>query len=180
MQARFLKDFAIALIVILLLAYAIRLYALNLQQAGIPDESKYTQKSVSDTLLNKIKTIESSIQDRKFFQFTTTRDPLRQGNVIKDKFDMEKEFMQMVFNTFRPTGTYLDKETGKRMVNIELMGKIYTAGVGDVVEGRKITWINEENIGIYYGGAQTLAVQKIPPMPDFSKEKTGSNNLDNY
>lgn len=176
MQLKFVKDFAIALIVILLLAWAIRLYAINIKQSQVPDQSKYTQKSVSDTLLNKIKSIESSIQDRKFFQFTTTRDPLRQGNIIKDKFDMTKEFEDMIKNTFRPTGTYIDEETGKRMVNIEYQGKILTGGVGDVVEGRRITWINEKSIGIYYGGPQTLTVQRIPDMPDFSKEEVQSTN----
>lgn len=176
MQLKFVKDFALALIVILLLAWAIRLYVINIQQAQIPAESKYTQKSVSDTLLNKIKTIESSIQDRKFFQFTTTRDPLRQGNIIKDKFDLTKEFEDMIRNTFRPTGTYIDEETGKRMVNVEYQGRILTGGVGDVLEGRRITWINEKNIGIYYGGPQTLTVQKIPDMPDFSREEVQSTN----
>ncbi len=178
MQVKFVKDFAIALIVILLFAYAIRLYSMKMQEAKIAEQSKYTAKSVSDTLLNKIKTIESSIQDRKFFQFTTTRDPLRQGNVIKDKFDLAKEFEDMVRNTFRATGTYISEDTGKRMVNIEYQGNIYSGGVGDVIEGRKITWINEKNVGIYYGGPQTLTVQKRPEMPDFSKIEIQSADQD--
>jgi hypothetical protein len=176
MQVRFVKDFAIAMIVILLLAYGIRLYSVYIQSNQVPEQSKHTEKAVSDTLLNKIKTIETSIEDRKSFVFSNVRDPLRQGNIIKDRFDLAKEFEQMVLNTFRPTGTYIDQETGKRMVNVEFQGKIYSGGVNDVIEGRRITWINEDNIGIYYGGPQTLAVQKRPPTPDFGKEEVKSLN----
>ncbi len=175
MQARFVKDFAIALIVILLVAYAVRLYTVNHKTRVVPEQSKHTEKAVSDTLLGIIKSIETSIQDRKNFVFSNIRDPLRQGNIIKDRFDLEKEYAEMIRNTFRPTGTYIDQETGKRMVNIDYLGRIYTGGVNDVIEGRRITWIDEQNIGIYYGGPHTLAVQRIPPKPDFSKEETISN-----
>jgi hypothetical protein len=181
MQARFIKDFAIALIVILLLAYAIRLFSINYKRNAIPDKSKYTNESVSDTLKTKIYSIESSIMDRKNFVFSITHDPLKQGNIIKDRFDRNKEFEDMVRNTFRPTGTYLDVETGRKLVTIEYQDKFFTGGVGDIIEGRKITRINENSIGIYYGGDQTLAIQPRPVMPDFNKEEDRTQVLDqNY
>ncbi|HNU97538.1 MAG TPA: hypothetical protein PKG99_02535 [Candidatus Syntrophosphaera thermopropionivorans] len=181
MQFRYLKDLAMALIAISLIACAIRLISLNEANRKIPPQSKYTHESVSDTLRAQIMSIESSILDRKNFVFSVTHDPLRQGNIIKDRFDMQKEFENAVRNMFRPTGTYIDEETGKRLVTIEYQDRIYTAGVGDVVEGRKIMWITEQNIGIYYGGPQTIPIQPRPPIPDFSLEETRQKSLEqNY
>ncbi|MFO8145031.1 MAG: hypothetical protein R6T89_04830 [Candidatus Syntrophosphaera sp.] len=181
MQLRFIKDFAIGLIVILLLAYAIRLYTMNAQEDKIPEQSRYTDESVTDTLRARIMTIESSIADRQNFVFSINHDPLRQGNIIKDRFDMAKEFEEMVRNTFRPTGTYIDEETGDKLVTVEFQEKIYTGRVGEVIAGRRITWIEDDSIGIYYGGPQTLAVKPRPDMPDFTQEEQQKQSIDqNY
>ncbi|MCB5260285.1 MAG: hypothetical protein LHW48_07425, partial [Candidatus Cloacimonetes bacterium] len=64
MQTRFVKDLAIALIVILLGFLAVRLILTNQKVATIPEHSVYSRESVSDTLMSRIRTIESSIQDR--------------------------------------------------------------------------------------------------------------------
>ena len=175
MQLRYVKDFAIALIVLLLLAYAIRLYTINQVAKKIPDKSKYTNESVSDSLRTKIRLIESSIEDRQNYVFAITHDPLKQGNIIKDKFDLSKEFEEMVRNTFRPTGTYIDKDTGRRLVTIEFQDRIYTGRVGDVIEGRRINAINEQSITIYYGGDQVLAIQPRPVMPTVVEEQQAQN-----
>ncbi|HOY85202.1 MAG: hypothetical protein LHW45_00730 [Candidatus Cloacimonetes bacterium] len=181
MQFRYLKDLAIALLFIALLAYAIRLVTYKAQNDKVLDQSKYTNESVSDTLRSKIMSIEESILERKNTVFTVAYDPLRQGNIIKDRFDLAKEFENALRNTFRPTGTYIDEETGKRLVTVEYQDKIYTGGVGDVIEGRRITWINEQNVGIFYGGPQTLSIQARPEMPDFSQEDLRQQNTDqNY
>lgn len=168
MQLRFVKDLAVGLIIILLLAYAIRLTSLNAKNKQIRDKSIYTNESVSDTLKSRIYSIESSIQDRQSFVFAVEKDPLRQGNIIKDRFDLSKEWEDMVRNTFRATGTYIDEQTGRRLVTVEYQDKFYSGGVGDVIEGRRITWINETSVGIYYGGPLTLAIQPRPVKPDFS------------
>lgn len=181
MQFRYLKDLAMALLFIALIAFAIRLVTYNAKMANIPDQSKHTNESVSDTLRARIMSIEESILERKNTVFTVAKDPLRQGNIIKDRFDLAKEFENALRNTFRPTGTYIDEETGKRLVTVEFQDKIYTAGVGDVIEGRRISWINEQNVGIYYGGPQTLSIQARPEMPDFSEEDLVKQNTDqNY
>lgn len=181
MQLRFVKDFAIGLIVILLLAFAIRLYTMNAKGKEVPEQSRYTDESVTDTLRARIMIIESSIADRQNFVFSINHDPLRQGNIIKDRFDLAKEFEEMVRNTFRPTGTYIDEETGEKLVSVEFQDKIYTGGVGDVIAGRRITWIEDDKIGIYYGGPQTIAVQPRPAMPDFSQEELRTQSIDqNY
>ncbi len=171
MQLRFIKDLAVGMIVVLLVAYAIRLVSINAKNKKIQEKSIYTNESVSDTLKSKILAIESSIQDRQNFRFTVAKDPLRQGNIIKDRFDLTKEWMETLRNTFRPTGTYIDENSGRRLVTFEFQDRIFSGGVGDVVEGRRITWISEKNVGIYYGGAQTLEIQPRPVMPDFSIEQ---------
>jgi hypothetical protein len=181
MQLRYVKDLAMALIVIFLVAYAIRLATFNAKAAKVPENSKYTNESVTDTLRNMIMSIEKSILDRQNFVFSVSHDPLKQGNIIKDRFDLSKEFEQALRNTFRPTGTYIDEDTGRRLVTVEFQDRIYTGGVGDVIEGRRITWINEQNVGIYYGGPQTLPIQPRPVMPDFSAEEVRQQSAEqNY
>ncbi|HNX37218.1 MAG TPA: hypothetical protein PL124_03760 [Candidatus Cloacimonadota bacterium] len=179
MQFRFVKDFAIALIVIALLVLAIRLYAIHIQGSKVPDKSIYTKESVSDTLLNRIKTIETSIQDRKMFTFNSTRDPLRQGNIIKDKVDREKEYADMIRNTFRLSTTAFD-EFGNKIAYVEYMDKIYGGRVGDVIEGRRISSIGENTMTYYYGGGyNTISVQPRPRLTPQEQAET-TNNLGDY
>lgn len=168
MQLRYVKDFAIALIVIMLLAFAIRLYSVYYQVEAVPDKSIHSKESVSDTLLNKIKGIETSIQERKNFVFTTTRDPLRQGNIIKDKMDLEKEFEDMVRNTFRLSTTAIDAN-GNKIAYIEYQDAIHAARIGDTVEGRRILDIGEKTLRYFYAGnTYTIDLKSRPAMPDFS------------
>jgi hypothetical protein len=129
MQFRFIKDLAIILIVILLGAFAVRLLTVERKIAVIPSSSIYTRESVSDSLMNKIRTIENSIQDRKMFVFNSRKDPLRQGNIIKDKVDKLQEFQDMVRNTFRLATTAID-EYGNKIAYIEYQDQLHEARVG--------------------------------------------------
>lgn len=176
MQLRFIKDFAIALIVIILFAMALRLLALNSSWKKVPEKSIHTAESVSDTLLNKIKTIENSIQDRKNFVFNSTRDPLRQGNIIKDKVDKEREFEDMVRSTFRLATTAKD-ERGNKIAYIEYMDRLYEAKIGDNVEGRRILDIGDRTLRYSYGGSTItteLSARPARPVED-PKANTGIN-----
>ena len=169
MQLRFIKDLAIALIVILLFAMAVRLVALHRSWSQIPEKSVYTKESVSDTLLNKIQSIENSIQDRKMFVFGSNRDPLRQGNIIKDKVDREKEFEDMVKNTFRLATTAWD-ENGNKIAYIEYRGMLYEAREGQIVEGRKILDISDKSIRFSYNGI--VSTTELAPRPAKPTDET--------
>lgn len=160
MQLRFVKDLAIALVVILLGVLVVRLVVVNRRVAVIPETSVHIQESVTDTLMSRIRTIESSIQDRKMFVFNTRKDPLRQGNIIKDNVDRQKEFEDMVRNTFRLTTTVID-EYGKKIAYVEYLDKLYEARVGEVVAGRRILEINDKNIRYSMGG-QTYTANLMP------------------
>lgn len=178
MQFRFVKDLAIGLIVILLGFLAIRLAMTQSKVNAIPDNSIYTKESVSDTLMSQIRSIESSIQDRKMFVFNSRKDPLRQGNIIKDKVDREKEFLEMIRNTFRLSSTAID-EYGNRIAYIEYMDAMHAARVGDTVAGRRITEIKERSIRYTLGGNSYTA--NLMPRPEMPKEdpytlKAGSGN----
>lgn len=168
MQLRFIKDLAIALIVILLFAMGVRLFVLQRSWSNIPLKSVHSKESVSDTLLTRIKTIENSIQDRKMFVFSSNRDPLRQGNIIKDKTDREKEFQDMVLNTFRLATTARD-ENGNKIAYIEYRGALHEARVGETVEGRRILEIADNSIRYSYNGIVStteLAPRPVKPVDD--------------
>ncbi len=179
MQFRFVKDLAIALIVIALLVLAIRLYTVRSAGEKIPQKSIYTKESVSDTLLNRIKTIENSIQDRKMFTFNITRDPLRQGNIIKDRLDREKEFADMVRNTFRLSTTAID-ENGNKVAYVEYLDRVFGGKVGDVIEGRRITAITDKSMTYYYGGGYVTTYVQARPQLSPEEQAAGQSNLDNY
>ncbi len=174
MQYRFVKDLAIALIVILLGVLVVRLVIVNQRVAVIPETSIHIQESVTDTLMTRIRTIESSIQDRKMFVFNTRKDPLRQGNIIKDNVDRLKEFEDMVRNTFRLATTAID-EYGNKIAYVEYLDNLYPARVGEVVAGRKILEINDKNIRYSMGGQNYTA--NLMPRPVMKDEdpylKTG-------
>ncbi|MDD4309475.1 MAG: hypothetical protein PHO32_03780 [Candidatus Cloacimonetes bacterium] len=176
MQLRFVKDLAIALIAILLLAMGIRIFTIQRSWDNIPLKSVHSKESVSDTLLSKIKTIENSIQDRKMFVFSSNRDPLRQGNIIKDKTDREKEFEDMVLNTFRLATTASD-EKGNRIAYIEYRGKLHEARIGETVEGRRIIDIGNNTVRYSYNGiVSTTELAPRPKKPiDDPKTATGTN-----
>lgn len=176
MQLRFVKDLAIALIVILLFALAMRLFAIERGWVKIPVNSIHTKESVSDTLLNKIKTIENSIQDRKMFVFGSNRDPLRQGNIIKDKADREMEFREMLLNTFRLATTARD-DYGNKIAFIEYRGTLHEARIGQVIEGRKILNIDDNSIRYSYNGiTSTTELAPRPSKPvDDPQAASGTN-----
>ncbi|HNZ33190.1 MAG TPA: hypothetical protein P5518_01390 [Candidatus Cloacimonas sp.] len=180
MQLRFIKDLTIALIVISLFAMAVQLVGLYRSWEAIPDKSVHTKESVSDTLLSRIKSIENSIQDRKMFVFNSNKDPLRQGNIIKDKIDREKEYQEMLKNTFRLATTARD-EFGNKIAYIEYQGKLYEARVGDIVEGRRILDIQDKSIRYSHNGIITTT--ELAPRPAKPVEETttyGSGTSGNW
>ncbi|MBM4403172.1 MAG: hypothetical protein FJ042_02110 [Candidatus Cloacimonetes bacterium] len=165
MQFRFVKDLAIALIFIIVMILAGQLYFMYRGVEGVKDDSRHITEAVSDTLMNRIRTIESSIQDRKMFAFNVNRDPLRQGNIIKDKLDLEKEYEDMVRNTFRLSSVAKD-EYGESYANIEYQGKNYIARVQSVIEGRRILAINVDSISYFFNGRVDKArIEARPPRP---------------
>ncbi len=179
MQYRFVKDFAIALVVITLLVLVVKLASVQKLIYDIPDSSVHTKESVSDTLMEKIKTIENSIQDRKMFAFTVTRDPLRQGNIIKDKVDLEKEHQERVRNTFRLSTTAID-ENGNKIAFIEYLDRIHAAKIGDNIEGRRITDISDNSIRYTLGGQNYTVEISARPRMKTAEEVVDPNDISRY
>ncbi|MCK9556909.1 MAG: hypothetical protein PHO85_00725 [Candidatus Cloacimonetes bacterium] len=171
MQTRFVKDFAIALIVILLGFLIIRLVIIDNKVSDIPDTSVYSRESVSDTLMARIRSIENSIQDRKNFVFKSGTDPLRQGNIIKDKADRAREMQEMIRNTFRLATTALD-ELGNKIAYIEYQDALHEARIGEIVAGRKIIEINEKSIRYTMGGNTYTANLMPRPVIDLDNPAT--------
>lgn len=167
MEFRFVKDLAIALIVIILGAFALKLSIIynKTTDKKVPKNSIYNELSVSDTLMQKIRMIESSIQDRKMFTFTITRDPLKQDVVVKGKEDIEQEYEDMVKNMFRLASTSIS-QSGRKLAVIEYQDNKYYAEVGDIISGRRIVEIGSGYIKYNINGAVIVATaQPIPPKP---------------
>jgi hypothetical protein len=165
MEARFIKDLAIALIFVCLFAFAIKDYTIYNNEKAIPTDSKYSDISVNTQLLDKIKVIEQSIQDRKIFKFNVPTDPLRQDPVIKDKLDRLQEWENMVNNMVRVAATFVDEDNQKVAV-IAYHGSSALYRIGDTVAGRRIDDIKNGTVFYTSGGEHSyMTVQPIPPKP---------------
>jgi len=165
METRFVKDFALSLIVIILFAFAVKDYTIFKKVNSVPEQSKYKDISVNEELMDKIKTIEASIQDRKMFAFNVPTDPLRQDPVIKDKLDRIQEWESMVANMVRVAATFVNEDNEKCAI-IAYQGKSTLYHIGDTVAGRRIEDIKNGQVTYSIGGIRAaMAVQPIPPKP---------------
>lgn len=165
MEARFIKDFALSLIAIILFAFIVKDYSIYHKVSATPSQSKYSDISVNEELLNKIETIEASIEDRKMFTFNVPTDPLRQDPIIKDKLDRLQEWEIMVANMVRLAATFVNEDNQKCAI-IAHQGKSSIYKVGDVIAGRRIEDIQNSQVIYSSGGVRAImTVQPIPPKP---------------
>lgn len=176
MEFRYLKDFSLALLVIVLFSFAVKDYTIYKKINVVPDKSKYADISVNDELMSKIRTIEGSIADRKMFTFNVASDPLRQDPVIKDKMDRLQEWENMIANSVRLAATFID-EDGEKCAILAYQGKSNLYHIGDVVAGRRIVEIKSGQVTYTSGGSQSImTVQPIPPKPsDVDDNATNTN-----
>ncbi len=165
MDYKYLKDFAISLTIIMLIVFLLRDASLYKKEMNVPVKSVYSKLSVNDSLMATIQNIEKSIQDRKSFIFTVTKDPLKQDLIVQDRIDLLQQWQNMVKNMVRLAGTFIDAD-GKRTAIISYQGKDTRYYVGDYVAGRKIEEIqNGKIVFIANGQKGTMILEPIPPKP---------------
>ncbi len=165
MEVKYLKDLIIALVVILVISFGVKDYYLYKSIIKVPAESKYKKIALSDNLLREIQNIEYSIQDRKNFVFTVTKDPLEQNLIVKTKKDLEKQWREEIESMVRLESTMLS-ELGDKIASISYLGETNQYQVGDSFAYGKITDIREGEITYSYEGKErTLGLQKLPPKP---------------
>ncbi len=165
MQANRLRRIALILLIASLASQAAWLVYHQALAAKVPTRSKYTSESVSDTLRTRIRSVERSILERQNTQFTAPLDPLRQGNRIKGRFEGIRAFEDSLRNTFLPISTQRDERTGETLAVVEFQDQTYTAREGDVIAGRRIIRITDQELQIYYQGLQIISVQPRPQIP---------------
>ncbi len=180
MEKRYLKDFVIVLIVILLLAFGY----FNFIQMGkvnkVPDESKYKKIALSQELLSQIQEIENSINDRKGFVFTVTKDPLEQNLIVKTQQDLEKQWREKIENMVRLTATILP-ENGKKLASIANKGENNLYSIGDNFVLGKIVDITEGKVVYNYSGKNySITIEKLPPKPVEITDKKKSERSFNW
>lgn len=183
MDFKYLKDFAISLTIIMLIVFLLRDAALYKKEVNVPAKSVYTKLSVNDSLMATIQDIEKSIQDRKSFLFTVTKDPLKQDLIVQDRIDQLALWQVMVKNMVRLAGTFID-ENGKRTAIISYQGVDGRYYIGDYVAGRKIEEIQNGRV-VYVSNGQrgTMYLEPIPPKPvelEMNKSNQASQQDLNY
>ncbi|MCK4312563.1 MAG: hypothetical protein KAW88_07495 [Candidatus Cloacimonetes bacterium] len=165
MEKKYLKDFVIALIVILFISFGIKNYNLYNKVKEIPSESKYRKIALSEQLLVQIHNIEKSIKDRKQFVFTVTKDPLEQNLIVKTIKDLEKQWREEVENMIRLESTIVP-EKGKKRAAISYKGKTIIYTIGDEFVSGKIIDIREGELTyLNHGQTGILKLQKLPEKP---------------
>lgn len=176
MENKYLKDFVIALVVILILAFAVNDYYLKKSASKVPVQSKYEQLALSDELLDRIHEIELSIQDRKKFVFTVIKDPLEQNLIVRTKQDLEKLWQEEIENTVRLEATIIP-EIGDKLASISYLGETKHYKIGEKFEFGEITDIRPGEISYQYrGGNAVLALSKLPPKPVEIRDQKSQKN----
>jgi len=164
-EKKYLKDFVIVLIVILLIAAGYWNFMQYGKAKKVSEESKYKKLALSQDLLDQIQEIEKSINDRKGFVFTVTKDPLEQNLIVKTQQDLEKQWRVKIENMVRLTATILP-QNGKKLASIAYKGSNELYGIGDNFALGKITKISEGKIVYSYSGkSHSLTIAKLPPKP---------------
>lgn len=165
MEEKYLKDFVIAFVVILLIAFILKDASLLRKVEKVPSQSKYKDLALDDELLAQIKNIESSIQDRKDFTFTVQKDPLEQNLIVKTIKDLQAQWRYKIENMVRLESTIIP-EIGEKRAAIAYKGvtRIYKKG-DEFVKG-KITDIKNGSVTYNYRGTEgTIKVKKLPEKP---------------
>ena len=181
MEEKYLKDFVIALVVILLIAFGFKDHSLYGKIKKIPEESKYKKIALGDDLMKQIRNIERSIQDRKQFKFTVQKDPLEQDLIVKTMKDLEKQWKKEIENMVRLESTIVP-EKGRKRAAISYKGKTKLYSIGDEFAKGKITDIREGKIIYVYNGREgILKIQKLPEKPaEIVKKKTKTKQTRAY
>lgn len=172
METRHLKDFTVAIIVIILFAFVLKaVNVVNTAQA-VPSQSIYEDMAIDEQLLDQIQQIEHSIRDRMDFVFTITRDPLEQNLIVRTRVDLEEEWRRKVEQMIRLAATYVD-EFDNRHAAIAYQGEINLYNVGDYIENSLIVDIKAGEITLSYQGHEnTLLLEPIPPKPAQIDDRT--------
>ncbi len=165
METRHLKDFSVAVIVIILFIFLLKTVSVVNTVQEIPVDSIHKDMAIDAQLLDQIQQIEYSIRDRMDFIFTVIRDPLEQNLIVRTRVDLEQEWRRKVEAMMRLAATYVD-EYGNRKAAIAYRGKTELYAVGDYIEDNKIVDIDVGKITLLYQGHENiLELKPIPPKP---------------
>lgn len=175
MEEKYLKDFVIALVVILLIAFGVKDYYQKQKADAIPEQSKNAKLALSEELLSQIQSIEESIQDRKGFVFTVTKDPLEQNLIVKTRQDLEQQWREKIQAMVRLESTIIT-EHGKKIATIAHEGKTRIYSIGDSFKFGTITDIRNGEITFASNGRTgTLETKKLPAKPVEIQTKAGKS-----
>ncbi len=175
MESKYLKDFVIALVFIMLFVFGVRDYNFYKKAEAVSEESKYKNLALDDVLLKRIQEIETSIQDRKMFVFTVVKDPLEQNLIVKTQVDLQKQWEEMVASMMRLAATFVDSRGAKRAY-ISYAGKNWDVKAGDQIGDRKIVEIQQGRVYFTQGGMKGfIDVQPIPAKPASLDENKAAN-----
>ncbi len=171
METKYLKDFAVALAIIILFAFVLKAANVIKLVNEVPEDSIYKQMALDDQLLEQIQQIEESINDRKEFKFTVIKDPLEQNLIVRTRVDLELEWRKKVDAMMRLAATYID-EHGNKKAAIAYKGKTDIYGIGDQINSNRITDIQSGKITLTSQGRQSvLELKPLPPKPALIDER---------
>jgi hypothetical protein len=176
MEGKYLKDFVIAMIVIFIILFIIKDMNLYSKVKDVKEESKYSEMALGDTLLIQIQGIETSIEERKKFDFTVNKDPLEQNLIVKTMQDLEMQWREEVEQMVRLESTIIPEDgTSKAVISYLGETKIYKVGdkfsEGTITEIRQgeISYKNNSKINI-------MKIEKLPEKPTVIQKKTSKND----
>ena len=176
MEGRYIKDFTIAIVFIMIIVFGVK-DVLWYQDVQTYPAKPDAHVGISENLKDEIEQIESSIQDRKGFEFTVVKDPLEQNLIVKTIVDYEKQWRREVEAQVRLAGTYITAD-GAYLATIEHKGVRTDYRVGDRFEFGEITKIDKGKITYKQGGySGVLELAPIPEKPAILQTEETSTEL---
>jgi len=177
-EHKYIKDFVIALSVIMLLVFGIVDFYIVKDVNKVPEKSKWENMALGQDLLTEINNIEYSINARKLFVFTVEKDPLEQDLIVKTKTDILEDWKQQVKNMIRLTSTIIPEE-GDKVASFAYQDKNTEYKIGEKIAGRKITDIQNGSVDyIYNGKTGVFKLQPIPPKPAVIRDKKNRKQVE--
>lgn len=173
MEHRSVKDLSIILTIVMIITFGVLDYFAFAKANKISEDSKYKGVALSKDLLEKIQSIDASIQDRKNFAFTVVKDPLEQNLIVKTQDDLLKIWEKKIASMLRLSS--IVEADGEKFAMFDYKGKQQMLRVGEKIADAKIIEINNDSVIINrYGNNVKKVVEPIPPKPAGISKKNKS------
>ncbi|NQU67090.1 MAG: hypothetical protein HQ510_04020 [Candidatus Marinimicrobia bacterium] len=121
-----------------------KLFPVNKKYQKTVDRAEKSQFGTDEELENIIEYLESRLEDRNNYQFSTDNEPLRLQNVLYLYDSQGKRLKYKDSKKIRVTAVFIGGSKPQALLNYQNMN--YTVAVGDSIADGEIIWIDKDEV----------------------------------